>query len=72
MSININCRPSDGSLTSTVMCRRNVCTTQLRPDGRPVASLLMTVVGRCLSDFRLFSGFENWSTQWLSRGHLDF
>ena len=24
------------------------------------------------SDFRPFSGFENWSSQWLSRENLDF
>jgi len=39
---------------------------------RPVASLLITGGGSFFSDFAPFSGFENWSSQWLSRGNPDF
>jgi len=39
---------------------------------RPVARLLITGGGSFSSDFGPFTGFENWSSQWLSRGNLDF
>jgi len=38
---------------------------------KPVASLLVTS-GSFSSDFEPFSEFENWSSQWLSRGNLYF
>jgi len=39
---------------------------------RPVARLLIPGGGAFSSYFGHFSAFENWSSQWLSRGHLDF
>jgi len=37
---------------------------------RPVASLMITWIVSVR--FWTFSEFENWSSQWLFRGHLDF
>jgi len=39
---------------------------------RPLASLLITGGGVVFLRFWTFSGFENWSFQWLSRRNLDF
>jgi len=49
-----------------------VVVNPVRPSQVNSASLLITAEGSFSSDFGPFSGFENWSSQWLSRRNQDF
>ena len=69
----INAARQEKELTSPRLFGRYfppVCLSHYCNSHTPVASLLIT--GVVFLRFWVFSGFENWSSQWLSRGNLDF